>query len=205
MLKEAGVWDKTIIILTADHGENLGEHPVPPPYYPQHRDLYECTIKIPLIIKAPSLQKGQRVKGLVRTIDIVPTVYEALGIKGVETEGINLAEIVKKGTSENVVSYAEELYQRRGYGDFQSLKSDVYKYIVDRRSGKEEFFNIKKDPGEKNNLIGKLLDEERKVKDEWRKICDKLVVRRKSSLALSDKQREQIEKRLKALGYQGGQ
>jgi len=203
LLKDLGIWENTIIALTSDHGENLGEHEVPPPFYPQHRTLYECDMRIPLIIKSPNLPKNKRIKGLVRTIDIAPTIYDILNIKDVKTDGQSLVEFIEKGKAEGLLGYSEELYSRRGFGDFQAIKSDTYKYIIDHRSGKEEFYNIKEDPDEKNNLIDKLTEEQRKLKQQWKNICVKYFEKKEKKVDLSDEQKKKIEARLKALGYKG--
>ncbi|MFX0199493.1 MAG: sulfatase [Candidatus Hodarchaeota archaeon] len=201
LLKKLGMWEHVILILTADHGENLGEHEVPPPFYPQHRTLYECDMRIPLIIKCPTFPKNKRIRGLVRSVDIVPTLYEILDIKGIRTDGQSLVNFVEKGEAKNLVAYSEELYSRRGFGDYQAMKSDTYKYIINRRTGREEFFHLVKDPDEKNNLIGNLSEEEKKLKAEWQGICNEYLEKRGTQLKLSKQQRDKVEERLRKLGY----
>jgi arylsulfatase A-like enzyme len=190
LLKERGVWKDTIIVLTADHGENLGDHEAPPPYYPQHRTLYECDMRIPLIIKSPTFPKNRRIKGVVRSVDIVPTIYEIFNIEGIQTDGQSLVNFVEKGEAKNIIAYSEELYTKRGLGDYQAIKSDMYKYIINRRTGEEEFFNLVRDPDEKNNLIRTLSEKEQELKTEWRQICDGY---------LGDK--EKMGKKLRDSGY----
>jgi arylsulfatase A-like enzyme len=202
-LKELDVYDETILILTADHGENLGEVPVPPPFYPQHRTLYECDMNIPLIIKAPGLPAKKRVPGLVRTIDIAPTILGLLKIEGPSTDGGSLLPAIESGRASERVAYAEELYSRRGFGDFQAVKSDTYKYIIDRRSGKEEFYDLLDDPIEKINLIEFLTHEQKQLKDEWKELCDKYLNMKGTQKEFSDAEKAKIEKRLKLLGYKG--
>jgi arylsulfatase A-like enzyme len=181
-LKDAGGWEDTIIVLTADHGENLGEHEVPPPFYPQHRTLYECDMRIPLIIKSPTFLKNRRIKGVVRSIDIVPTLYALLNIEGSKTDGQSLVNFVEKGEARNLTAYSEELYTKRGLGDYQALKSDTDKYIVNRRTGEEEFFNLVEDPHERNNRIHKLSEKEQLLRTEWRQICDRHLGKRKGRI-----------------------
>jgi arylsulfatase A-like enzyme len=172
LLKERGVWKDTIMVLTADHGENLGEHEVPPPFYPQHRTLYECDMRIPLIIKSPTFPKNRKIRGVVRSTDIVPTLYTILNIEGIRVDGQSLVNFVEKGEARNLIAYSEELYTKRGPGDYQALKSDMYKYIINRRTGEEEFFNLVEDPDEKNNLIHNLSEREQVLKTQWQKVCD---------------------------------
>jgi len=77
-LEDLGELDRTIIVLTADHGENLGEHD----YFFEHGAyLYEATVRVPLIVRAPGLiPPGRVVSEQARTIDIVPTVLELAGL-----------------------------------------------------------------------------------------------------------------------------
>ncbi len=179
LLKRLGVWEDTVIVLTADHGENLGEHEGPPPFYPQHRTLYECDMRIPLIIKSPTFPKNRRIAGVVRSIDIAPTLYDILGIEGTQTDGQSLVDVVKKVKARNLIAYAEELYGRRGYGDLQAVRSSIYKFIIDRRTSEEEFYNVIEDPGEKNNLINNLSPIERELRAEWRELCDRYLEKKR--------------------------
>jgi arylsulfatase A-like enzyme len=129
-------------------------------------------MRIPLIIKSPTFPKNKRIKGVVRSMDIVPTLYTILNIEGIRVDGQSLVNFVEKGEAKNIIAYSEELYTRRGLGDYQAIKSDMYKYVINRRTGEEEFFNLVEDPGEKNNLIRKLSEKEQELKTEWRQICD---------------------------------
>jgi arylsulfatase A-like enzyme len=171
-LKTYGLWEKTIMVVTADHGENLGEHETPSPFYPQHRTLFECDLRIPLLMKGPGLPKNKRVKGVVRSIDIIPTLFDLLGMNDKTTDGESLVKAASNNLSENRIAYAEELYEKRGQGNFQAVKSDQYKYIINRRDGSEAFFNLNEDPDEKNNLIGNLCEPQNVLRTEWHQLCD---------------------------------
>jgi arylsulfatase A-like enzyme len=75
-LEELGIADETIVVVTADHGESLTEHEC----YFDHHGLYEPSIHVPLIIRAPGrLPAGQRVGGDVTSYDVVPTLLDLLG------------------------------------------------------------------------------------------------------------------------------
>lgn len=79
ILKELNLFEKTIIIITADHGELLGEHR----YYFHHGYfLYEPLIKVPLIIKFNNFLKESVIDQQVEaSVDIMPTIIQLLGIK----------------------------------------------------------------------------------------------------------------------------
>jgi len=172
-LRESGIWDRTIIVITADHGENLGELPVASGFYPQHRTLYECDLRIPLIIKAPKLPSGERFDALARSIDIVPTLCDILDLDDTGFDGSSLRKTVSEDNSQSAVAYAEELYSLRGPGDWQAVRSNQYKYIIDRRSATEQFFNMLSDPFEKNDLIGAVNKKEADIVQKWRQLCDR--------------------------------
>jgi len=73
-LAKRGRLEHTAVIVTSDHGENLGEHGL----YFHHGGLYRETVHVPLIVKLPG-QSPARISGLVETVDIAPTALEAAG------------------------------------------------------------------------------------------------------------------------------
>lgn len=78
LLRQRGLLDSTILILTSDHGEGLGEHD----YYFHGLYLYEEQIRIPLLIRLPSGKAGgTRFNGLVSILDIGPTLVDLLGVE----------------------------------------------------------------------------------------------------------------------------
>ncbi len=75
-LKRLGVYDRTFLLLTADHGELLGEHEI----YFDHVGCYEANIRVPLVVKFPNDQgRGKTISRQVSLIDIAPTVLELSG------------------------------------------------------------------------------------------------------------------------------
>jgi len=75
-LRQAGLYDNTIIIVTADHGEAFLEHG----QLKHGGSLYQELIRVPLVMRAPGLRGGQEVDQVVELIDVAPTVLEAVGI-----------------------------------------------------------------------------------------------------------------------------
>jgi len=76
-LDELGLSDNTLVVLTSDHGETLMEHEC----YFDHHGLYEPTLYVPLILRLPGrLPEGKRVKGITLHQDLVPTIWEILGL-----------------------------------------------------------------------------------------------------------------------------
>ncbi|MCX8063887.1 MAG: sulfatase [Candidatus Hydrogenedentes bacterium] len=90
-LRNIGLYDKALIIITADHGESLGEH-----NRYAHDDVYEHTIRVPLLIKFPDSKfKGTRVESKVILEDIVPTIVNYLNIpSSIDFDGVSLIDLL---------------------------------------------------------------------------------------------------------------
>ncbi|MGQ9618827.1 MAG: sulfatase-like hydrolase/transferase [Candidatus Aminicenantia bacterium] len=151
-LKKKGLYRKSLIILTADHGEGLGEH--------GEREhgifLYNSTISIPLLIKFPyESYKGKRIKESVSLIDICPTVSELYSLKYKSIHGISLLKLFNNSIkNENRFLYSETLYPRYhfGWSELRSVRFGNYKLII---STKPEMFDLKNDPKEERNIFSK--------------------------------------------------
>ncbi|MEZ5330546.1 MAG: sulfatase [Thermoanaerobaculia bacterium] len=77
-LRRLGVWDRTLVVFTADHGEGMGEHRERTHSYL----LYETTLHVPLIVRAPGgFEAPRRITERVHHVDIVPTVLDLLGLE----------------------------------------------------------------------------------------------------------------------------
>lgn len=75
-LKQQGMWDTSLIVVTADHGEQLGEHGL----IGHTQGLYEPLLSVPVMVKHPIAARGQRMTQLVERIDIPATALEAAGV-----------------------------------------------------------------------------------------------------------------------------
>lgn len=76
-LEERGVDESTLVVLTADHGEALGEHG----YFWDHGDLlFEDQVRVPFMMRLPGTTGGERVPGPGRSADVMPTILGALGL-----------------------------------------------------------------------------------------------------------------------------
>jgi arylsulfatase A-like enzyme len=126
-LEASGQADSTMIVLTADHGQGLGEHG-----WWLHRLLYQEQIHIPLIVKIPGGPSGVTVKELVRSIDIFPTVLQTLGLSvppGIDGKG--LLELVGE----------EAPTPRRAYADALNLY-DLNSEVVKRRPNDDLLYSV---------------------------------------------------------------
>ncbi|MCK4669950.1 MAG: sulfatase [Nanoarchaeota archaeon] len=159
-LKEKKLLDKTIILLISDHGESLEEHEI----YFDHHGLHDVTVNIPLIISGKSLPKDKRIKALVQLEDLAPTILDLVRIKYDPSifDGKSLLDVMngKKDKVRDFV-FMEESYQSRKsairnhdykYAEALSKEKAVCKRCKMIHGGVLELYDLKKDPGEVNNI-----------------------------------------------------
>lgn len=192
-LKRLGLQDKTIIILTADHGEALYDHDNFDRY--GSNQLYEEIIHIPLVIKHPGIKpKGKRMATQVQLVDILPTILSFLGIPiKEEAQGSNLASIIEgkplDGLNQSIFS--------EGRNKKWALRTKKWKLIG--INSNFELYNLEKDPRERSNVSKKYPDKVYKLYQkylEWyKKIKSKTTLDNKIILD------EQAIKDIKEAGY----
>ncbi len=76
-LDASPVRDRTLVVLTSDHGESLGEHGY---YFDHGEDLFDPSVRIPLVVAGPGVSAGTRTDVLATTLDLVPTVLDAVKV-----------------------------------------------------------------------------------------------------------------------------
>ena len=151
-LRTLGVYDNTLLIITADHGEGLGEHGEPTHAY----FIYQSTLHVPLVIRAPGCGKGIQVEGNVSLVDIVPTVLDLVGLKSHSPlEGVDLRPALEGGPVPDPqrALYAESLEVTTfECSPLHGVVEGPWKYILAPRP---ELYDLANDPGELTNLAGK--------------------------------------------------
>ena len=154
----AHVFDDTIIVVTADHGESFGEHDT----LHHGRRLYDELLRVPLAIRAPGWPEGLVVEEPVSLLDVVPTVLELLGLPvPSDGDGQSLVPLVGGGAGRPCVSEEVRSESETGYpGDDEltAVRSARWKWIEtrDRATGaaREERFDLEADPAEKAPISG---------------------------------------------------
>ncbi len=148
-LKDIGLYDKSLIILFGDHGEGLGEHNE----IGHGMFLYDSTLKVPLIIKLPySMNKGMEVKQQVQLIDLMPTIFDLVGVKeSIKLDGKSFVNSIIKNNNSNEFAYSETYYPfiHYGWSPLFSIRSNYFKFIY---APKRELYDIKNDPEELKNI-----------------------------------------------------
>jgi arylsulfatase len=161
-LKEHGLWDRTIVVVTADHGEALGDHDS---YFDHGRFGYDDVSRVPLVLYIPGV-RPLRASAPVSSNDIVPTLLELVGVEQrIPMDGRSLVPVIT-GEQDRV---AEHVFNEAGYNrDYQRTVRDgtwklIYAPAPEARSVMQgrtfELYNTKKDPLETKNLV----DEEPEV------------------------------------------
>jgi len=206
-LKELGIYNNTTIVLMSDHGTNLGEHPVKDiPWrkkgtcYPQHTTMYDHDLHVAMMIKGRDLPQGQVIQGMVRSIDLIPTLLEHIGIstQANDFDGQSWLPLLKQDQDRNEI-YSEDLFEPRGLGALQSLRTPEYKFMRNLTLSEEAYFDLKKDPVEQNDIKDKI--DQGKLIQIRKKLNSYLFTRAVRQKGFSKEEKESIDQRLRGLGY----
>lgn len=169
-LEELGLQDHTLVILTADHGEELFQHH----HYCYHScSIYDSVLRVPLIFRLPHVVPSSKsVATVVESIDIAPTLFDFLGISLPSTfEGKSLKPLIVQDFDEIPVPFLafSEIKE-----DIASIRTAHWRYIAnpnrarlddftpyssvddERRNGyaiqEQELYDLRNDPDEMQNL-----------------------------------------------------
>ncbi|MDR5700909.1 choline-sulfatase [Agromyces aerolatus] len=150
VLDETGHADDTVIILTSDHGDMLGERGMV-----QKRAFYEWSARVPFIVAGgPVSAAGTTVDAPVSLLDVLPTVCDLVGITPVDTVGTSLAPRLEgehePGTE---VPVFVEYHSEGVYAPCWLRREGTLKYVYIHGHG-EQLFDLADDPGEERDLSG---------------------------------------------------
>jgi len=158
VLENKGYLDNSIIIFTSDHGEHLGDHGLIQKY-----TMYDCVVKVPLIIWCPKrFRGGRKINSLTQSMDIAPTILELAGIDVPGSFDARSLIPLLNGEKENIREYvfAEHGKDTANYcikctdlmTMIRSKKWKLVHYLKDGEQECGELYNLNNDPGEKKNL-----------------------------------------------------
>jgi arylsulfatase A-like enzyme len=152
-LKQKGLWENTLVLVTSDHGESFGEHE----RYYHGLNLYDEVLRVPLIIKPPrSLQAGRLTAAPVRNVDIVPTILHLCGAAIPDgLDGNSLHPFLRGENGPGFPAYSEIYYQERGFREhfLMAFRTSEHKLIYDMLAETAQLYDLEADPGERHNLM----------------------------------------------------
>jgi arylsulfatase A-like enzyme len=146
-LRSAGLDEQTIVIVTADHGQSLGERDVVGHGF----SLWEPVIHVPLIIRDPRVPVGRRVTARVGLVDLLPTILDLLGLTAPSSgDGRSVADAVRGETLPDRMYFAEVQDRGSRPDDMDSnavaVYYDYFKSIW--QDGRFSTFDLRSDPEE---------------------------------------------------------
>lgn len=197
-LEKLALLDSTLIVFTADHGEGLMDHGIV-----QHgENLFDELLRVPLILHFPDgFDAGKEITTMVRTIDIMPTIFDTLGLPiNREAQGKSLFPLLR-GKDFSVESLGEALCIQGEERSLLALRTEQWKYVRHTRNDQEELYDLNADPGERTNLSLQSLEVVKKLRKRLNSLHGKnQEIGQKYSVGkrvFSEKD----QNRLEALGY----
>jgi arylsulfatase A-like enzyme len=180
-LKKEGLYDETIIVYAADNGLAIGSHGLL-----GKQDLYEHSMKVPLIISGPGIPKNKISDALVYLYDLYPTLTRLCGLP--KPDGVDGKDItpVIMGRSDGVRSSIFTVYRNT----VRAVRDKEWKLIRYPERYYTQLFNLKEDPLEINNLAENAkyqskVDDMMKLISDWQKETgDTAVLESKSKLSM---------------------
>lgn len=145
-LKKSGQWDNTIIVFIGDNGYHLGEH-----FMWGKVHLFEESAKIPMLMRAPGITKGDIHSGLIELVDIFPTLAELCSVAPPDhLQGRSIVPMLKDATAPgNTWAYT---VVKRGNTLGQAIRFEHYRYTEWGSADLNELYDLAKDPRERTNL-----------------------------------------------------
>lgn len=147
-LREQGLIDRTLVVLTADHGESLGDHGESTHAY----FIYDATTHVPLVIRTPWGLTGRRALQT-SGIDVMPTVLDLVGLApqpGIDGHSLALAMLDPQSSADHI-AYSETYFPRYHFGwqHLRAARSREYKFVD---APEPELYDLRTDPGETKNI-----------------------------------------------------
>jgi arylsulfatase A-like enzyme/Flp pilus assembly protein TadD len=197
-LKDKGLYQNTVIVLSGDHGESLGEHGEKTHGF----FIYNATMHVPLIVHLPGKSATKTVADPVSLVDLMPTVLAATGLDiPSQVQGRSLLSSLRGEKSDrDRILYGETFLPRLhfNWSELRGAENAKYHFIDAPRS---ELYDLTKDPGELHNLF----PEKKAVGEEMRAKLMSLIREYSAGKELAEKTSldPALMERLKSLGYAG--
>lgn len=156
-LDDSGLGENTLVVYTSDHGLAVGQHGLM-----GKQNLYDHSMRIPLIFRGPGISAGHRTNALVYLLDLFPTLLERAGVDvPAEQDGYSLNALLDGLTYKHrrsLFSAYQGIFGHPRNRPYQrALKNERYKLVQSAISGKNtwQLFDLREDPFELVNLFGR--------------------------------------------------
>ncbi len=196
-LRQAGLYDSSLIVFLSDHGEEFLEHGG----VLHGVSLYDELVMVPLIVRLPQGRlAGRRIAEQVQLIDVAPTLLELAGLRSPRSfQGISLASYMDGSARLSGYSgFSEADHMGAGHNVKRCLRTNEYKYYYDIRTRQGKLYNLLRDPSERVDLSAEYSGLAQEMREElfaWME--SEGDERRVPSLKLSAAE----ERQLRSLGY----
>jgi len=178
-LRASGILDKTIVIISSDHGENLGENKKMGHVF----SVDDRLLHVPLIIRYPQkVPAGKRVSGIVQITQIFPTILDIAGITwdGQKTiqgksllqqppatespSSLGLAELdINYGGIQEIIRVNQNFFVDKYARGYTTIRDQNFKYIL-ASDGTEEIYKLDDDPCETKNVLNQYPDKSKNLR-----------------------------------------
>jgi arylsulfatase A-like enzyme/Tfp pilus assembly protein PilF len=202
-LARLGLRDETVLVVTSDHGEGLGDHGEALHGF----FVYQSTLAVPFFARGPGVAPGTRLRAtVVRLVDVYSTALDLLGLplpRNGQSDGRSLAPSLRGGAPpEEAPVYAESLVPllHFGWSDLRVLRDGRWKYILAPRP---ELYDLATDPGERTDLVDAQPSRAQALRAALGRALDEERARARDTAGTAAVSPELLEK-LGALGYVGG-
>jgi arylsulfatase A-like enzyme len=195
-LKRLKLDQNTVILVFSDHGELFMEYQNT---FGHGKTLARNEIQVPLILHIPG-QKGATREDLVSLVDLYPTVADLIGAKvNSPVDGISLLEPPDSKKRFNRSIYYEVTYGNQAFWGAQTRE---FKMVLDKNNGAEFFYDLRKDPEERENVSNAENRSLQSMKALLAAYVQKSTSPTEWAKSKQDKQEtEELREQLKALGY----
>jgi arylsulfatase A-like enzyme len=200
-LREEDLMAETLVVVTADHGHNFGEHDI----FSDNVGLYDTSIQVPLIVSHPE-HDPDRIDGIVQLTDVAPTIMDYAGVPIPDDVRGNVLPETRE------YAFAESIEHR-----MQMIRTDRWKLIVPRDvdylqsrrwydgDGTPELYDLEADPGETRNVASENPDVLERLEGMLSDELDRQEENARSGsgreVDIEDDDMDDIKSRLNALGY----
>src|SRR5229473_3299504 len=197
-LKAKDVYRNTLIVLSGDHGESLGEHGEKTHGF----FIYNATLHVPVIFHLPGGVSAKTMPELVSLADLMPTVLKALKIEAPpQVQGRNLLPLMAPRKEDESRSLYGETFLPRlhfNWSELRGVETENYHFID---APKPELYDLTRDPGETQNL----LPQKKAVGEEMQAKLAALIREYSAGQEMAQKTGldPALMERLKSLGYAG--